>query len=150
MPSSSLRARPRALAVVRYRRVLVPVWTNGDAARTLDLACRLAAETRSAVSMVAAIEVPPELPLDAHMREAEAEARRVLTEAQAIADSYGVGSSTRALRGRDAGEVLTEEARRARSEVIGAARRDGAGRTRARRSSAGRSSSCSCTPRAAS
>ncbi len=111
--------------MVRYHRVLVPVWTEGAATRALDLACRLVAETRSAVSVVAVIEVPPELPLDAHMREAEAEARRVLAEAQAIADSYGVGSSARALRGRDAGEVLTEEARRARSEVIviGAARR---------------------------
>jgi APA family basic amino acid/polyamine antiporter len=70
------------------------------------------------VSAVSVVEVPVELPLDAHMTEEEAHAKHVLRDAAAIGDRYGVTVAPRILRGRSAGEAIVEEAKRARSEII--------------------------------
>ena len=82
------------------------------------LACRLAAERRTSVTAVSVVEVPVELPLDAHMFAADAHAKDVLSEAAAIGDLYGVTVSGKVVRGRAAGEAIVEEARSAHSEII--------------------------------
>ena len=64
------------------------------------------------------IEVPAELPLDAHMTDEEEQLKPVLAEASAIAELYGVRVEARTLRGRAAGETIVEEAKQARSEII--------------------------------
>jgi nucleotide-binding universal stress UspA family protein len=84
----------------------------------MDIACQLAAEHGASVTAVTVIEVPVELPLDAHMIEEETEAKRVLELAHAIADRYGVNASMRLVRGREAGEAIVEEARRANAQII--------------------------------
>lgn len=84
----------------------------------MDIACQLAAEHGASVTAVTVIEVPVELPLDAHMIEEEAEAKRVLELAHAIADRYGVNASVRLVRGREAGEAIVAEARRANAQII--------------------------------
>jgi nucleotide-binding universal stress UspA family protein len=103
----------------------VPISTAVESVEAVDLACRLAAERHATVALIATIEVPADLPLDSHMPDEEEAARHALDEAQAIADSYGIASSAHVVRGRDAGEVTVQEARRARIEliVVGAARR---------------------------
>ena len=113
--SAFRRSGRRAIA---YRRLLVPVSADEQTLHAVDLACRLGRETRAAISLIAVIEVPNELPLDAHMRDEEKTARHALDQAQAIADSYGIGSSTRIVRGRQAGETIIDEASRAHSEII--------------------------------
>ena len=91
----------------------------------MDAACRLAAARVGVITAVAVVEVPPSLPLDAHMKAEEQAAHELLERHSAIADRYGVRVSPRLLRGRDAGSVIVEQAESRDSEliVIGAPRR---------------------------
>ena len=59
------------------------------------------------------------------MLEEEADARRVLTRAAAIGESYGISVSTRMVRGREAAAAIVEEAQARNAElvVIGAPRK---------------------------
>jgi basic amino acid/polyamine antiporter, APA family len=96
----------------------VPVVDREISEQAMAIACRLAAERRTTVTAVSVIEVPAELPLDAHMTDDEERSKPVLAEASAIAELYGVGVETRTLRGRAAGEAIVEEAKQAKSEII--------------------------------
>jgi nucleotide-binding universal stress UspA family protein len=108
-----------------WRRILVPVADNLESQRALDVACRLAAESRAAIVLVAVIEIPALLPFDAHMVEEEHEARTLLSRACTIADSYGISASTRILRAREASTAIVEAATSCHTEllVIGAPHR---------------------------
>jgi nucleotide-binding universal stress UspA family protein len=108
-----------------YRRVLVPVIANPESAHAVEIACRLAAESRASITALAVVEVPPLLPLDAHMADAEDEAHRLLERVGATADAYGIGVSRELLRARDAGAAIVQKAARFKIEliVIGAPRR---------------------------
>ena len=105
-------------ATVVYRRILVPLVEGGASEQAMAIACHLADEHGASVTAVTVIEVPVELPLDAHMTEEEARAKRTLGEASAIGDLYGVSVLARALRARAAGEAIVEEAARAGTEII--------------------------------
>jgi nucleotide-binding universal stress UspA family protein len=109
------RRAPRALA---YRRILLPLFAGGDSKGAAAIACRLAAEEGASVRAVAVVEVAPMLPLDAHMIEEEAQAKRLLLEAREIGDAHGVIVSTHIRRARAAAEEIVAEATRARAEVI--------------------------------
>ena len=113
---ATLRRGDRRIAA--YRRILVPLLDAKESERAIEIACRLAAEHGVTVTPLTVIEVPVTLPIDAQMIEEEAEAKRVLEVARAIADSYGVSVSVRVVRARDAGEAIVEEARRANTEII--------------------------------
>lgn len=108
---------------IGFRRLLVPVRESAESLRAVDVACRLAAEHAS-ITIVSVIEVPPLLPLDAHMSEEETAARAVLAKAAAVADSYGLDLSTRLLRARDVAGAICSEAEKRNVEllVIGAKR----------------------------
>jgi nucleotide-binding universal stress UspA family protein len=118
---------------IGYRSILVPVADNDETDKALDVACRLAAEHGCSIAAVVVIEVPPFLPLDAHMLEEEADAKLLLRRADAVAESYGIRALGRVVRGRDAGHTIVEEAcaRKVELIVIGAprARRQPFGRT---------------------
>lgn len=105
-------------AAVAYHRILVPLVDTSDSERAVAVACQLGAERGASVAAVSVIEVPVELPIDAHMTEEEAHAKHVLRDAARIGDSYGVTVAPRILRGRSAGEAIVEEATRAQSEII--------------------------------
>jgi nucleotide-binding universal stress UspA family protein len=62
--------------------------------------------------------VPPELPLDAHMLDEEALARRALEKANAIAASRGVPLRSRVVRARARGEAIVAEAEAADADLI--------------------------------
>jgi nucleotide-binding universal stress UspA family protein len=111
--------------VKSYRRLLVPLVENDESQVALDVACRLAAERGASISAVTIIEVPPLLPLGAHLGDEEDRARRLLERAGATGDSFGVRIVPRILRARDAGAAIVEEARAADAEliVLGTARR---------------------------
>ena len=70
------------------------------------------------------IEVPFELPLGADLPDAEDRAARVLDEASAQLERYGVRTDTRVIRARSAGPAIVEDslARDAELIVVGAAR----------------------------
>ena len=117
---------PRRLAVLRgYRRLLVPVVANAESERAVDVACRLAAESRASITALTVVEIPVLLPLDAHMVDVEAEARQLLERVGASGDAYGVKVSPRLVRARDVGAAIVASAVATGAEliVIGAPRR---------------------------
>jgi nucleotide-binding universal stress UspA family protein len=73
------------------------------------------------------VEIPFHLPLDADLPEQEAEAERLLDDAQAFLEEYGLRPVTRLIRARSAGAELVAEAERRNAElvVVGATRRRG-------------------------
>jgi APA family basic amino acid/polyamine antiporter len=97
--------------------VLVPL-SGQESERAATIACELAAEHGASVSAIRVIEMPAELPLDAHMPDDEDEARRVSAETQAVGDLYGVTVSVRVVRARAAGAAIVEEARATNAEII--------------------------------
>ena len=95
----------------------------------MAIACRLAADRHAVVNVLTAIEVPPELPLEAQMPDEEARAEQVVAEARAIAELYGVSVSTRVVRARAAAEAIVEAAAADDTEIVvlGAPRKRHAG-----------------------
>lgn len=84
----------------------------------MAIACQLAEDKGAGVTAVTVVEVPVELPLDAHMKDEEAHAKHVLEHARAIGDLYGVEVAPRILRARAAGEAIVAEVARAETEMI--------------------------------
>jgi len=114
--ASPIPRRPRVAA--GYRRILVPVVDDDASAEAVDVACRLAAERHGSITVTTVVEVPPTLPLDAHMDEEDEDARAVLARAQAIAEAYGVDVSPCVVHARDAAEAIVEQARRTGAELL--------------------------------
>jgi nucleotide-binding universal stress UspA family protein len=105
---------------LRYRSIVVPLLGRAETEHALDLGCRLAADRRAHVVLVAPLVVPQELPLDAHF-DAEIEAlREPLAKAAAIAESYGVAAHRQVVRTRERalGHELAAVAREHRAELI--------------------------------
>jgi basic amino acid/polyamine antiporter, APA family len=115
-----------ALAL-EYRSIVVPVTRSPESEEALVAAARLAAERGATIAIVAVLEVPLSLPLNAEMVEAEDEAHDLLEEARALVESYGVRAVMRLARARRAGPAIVEEAMRRDAEliVLGAPRRFG-------------------------
>ena len=101
-----------------YRSVLVPLADNPDSETAVDVACKLAAEHGAKLVALAVVEVPPLLPIDAHMQPEEAAAHRLLERARMLAETYGVHFVERVARGREAATPIVELARAERSDVI--------------------------------
>jgi nucleotide-binding universal stress UspA family protein len=109
---------------IGYRSILVPVANNVETDTALDVACRLATEHGASITALAVVEVPPVLPLGAHMLGEGADAKLLLRRAEAVGESYGIRVHGCVVRGRDAGSVIATEAtsRDVELVVIGAAR----------------------------
>jgi len=105
-------------AALEYRNIVVPLAPGGETGEALDVACRLATERRARVVAVAVVEIPLELPLDAAMPEAEAEANDLLDDARTVGDSYGVDVVARIVRDRRAGRAIVREAEQRAAEII--------------------------------
>ena len=112
--AAELRRRP----AVAYRRILVPLVADESSETAVALAAELADDSGSRITAVVVVEVPPALPLDAHMLEEEAAAKRALEHCRAIAYARGVGVRTEVLRARVAGEAIVEEAERSQADVV--------------------------------
>lgn len=84
----------------------------------MAVACRLAADHHASITVVTVIEVPPLLPLDAHMTDEEEDARQVLNRAEAVGASYGLTLSARILRAREADSAIIKQAGTVEAEVI--------------------------------
>ena len=112
-------------AAEAYHRILVPVSDPRHCDEAMAVACRLAADRGAEVVLVAAVEVPADLPLDAQMPDEEADAHKALVEARAIAELYGVSVTADVVRARSAGEAIVTAATDKRSEIVvlGAPRR---------------------------
>jgi nucleotide-binding universal stress UspA family protein len=109
----------RKLGVARgYRRLLVPLDDRPESFDALDIACRLAADDGASITALRVLEVPPLLPIDAHMEDAERAARRLLERAGATGDSYGVRVAAELVRARDTPSAVVDRATSDGAEVI--------------------------------
>jgi nucleotide-binding universal stress UspA family protein len=108
----------RSPVAAGFRRILVPVVDNRASDEAVDVACRLAAERHGTITVTTVIEVPPQLPIGAHMDEEDEDARALLARAQAIAETYGVDVSPCVVHARDAAEAIVEQARRTGAELL--------------------------------
>ena len=106
--------RPR----IAYRRIVVPLVDGAESETAVSLAAELASEQGASITAVVVIELPAELPLQAHMPEEEAQARRVLEEARAIAGAYGVPVRARLVRARQPGEAIVAEAEALQADLV--------------------------------
>ncbi len=84
----------------------------------MALAAELAADHGSVITVVVVIEIPAQLPLEAHMLEEEAETKRLLEHARAIGEARGVKMRPLTLRAREAGEAIVAEAERIPADLI--------------------------------
>ncbi len=84
----------------------------------MALAAELAPEGGASITAVVVIEVPAELPLDAHMHAEERAARAALEKAHAIAATRGVRLRERIVRPRSRGEAIVAEAEAAHADLI--------------------------------
>ena len=103
---------------VAYRRIVVPIAGDDDSEAGVALAAQLAPEHGAVITAVFVIEVPAELPLDAHMLAEEAAARAALEKAHAIAASRGVRLTERIVRARARGEAIVAAAEDAGADLV--------------------------------
>jgi nucleotide-binding universal stress UspA family protein len=104
--------------VLAYRRIVVPLGSKAESEAAVALAAELASEQGASITAVVVIELPAELPLDAHMLEEEAQARRLIEEARAIAGSYGVRVRGRVVRARRPGEAIVAEIEALQADLV--------------------------------
>jgi basic amino acid/polyamine antiporter, APA family len=97
---------------------VVPLVAGAESETAMALAAELAHDRGSIITAVVAIEVPPELPLEAHMLEEEREAKRTLEAARAIGAARGVNVRTQTLRARLAGEAVVAEAEASGADLV--------------------------------
>jgi nucleotide-binding universal stress UspA family protein len=113
-----LHRRARRLArragSIGYRTIVVPLLEREETEHALDLACRLAADRRARVVLVAPLVVERELPLDARFDGELRALRERLDSAAAVAGSYGVGARREIVRTRPG--LLGEEVARVANE----------------------------------
>jgi nucleotide-binding universal stress UspA family protein len=97
---------------------VVPLVADEESETAMELAAELADDRGSTITAVVVIEVPAELPLEAHMLEEEAEAKRALEDARAIGNARGVNVKTRTLRARLAGEAIVAAADEVAADLV--------------------------------
>jgi basic amino acid/polyamine antiporter, APA family len=115
----ALRAlEPAPFRRIAYRRILVPVAGDDESELGVELAAELAPESGATITAIFVIEVEPELPLDAHMSDAEVAASDALDKAHSIADRRGVKLRERVIRARSRGEAIVAEAERADADLV--------------------------------
>jgi basic amino acid/polyamine antiporter, APA family len=118
-----------AAIALEFRSILVPIVAGPESLEAVELAARLATERAGRIALLRVVVVPLELPLDADLHEQHEHADRVLDEARAVAEPYGVRVTERVARARNAGAAIVEEAERRGAEIIVlGARRGGARR----------------------
>jgi nucleotide-binding universal stress UspA family protein len=102
---------------LEYRQLLVPIFADADVATAMSIACQLAAERRSLITIVAPLEVPLGSPIGARLPEEE-RLDELLDEAETTATGYGVSVRPRLIRTRSAGEAIVAEARHHHAEIV--------------------------------
>jgi nucleotide-binding universal stress UspA family protein len=105
---------------IAYRSIVVPLLDQEETEHALDLACRLAADRRARVVLVAPLVVERELPLNAHMDGALTSLKERLDCAAAVAASYGVAVGRQIVRTRPGsfGEEVARVAAERRAELV--------------------------------
>ena len=112
-------AQPRRHgAAVSYAGILVPLEASAASDRAIVTAAQLASERKASVTLLVAIEVSRDLPLEALFPEEEREGRELLRRATAILDEYGVDSHPRLVRSPSAAAAILAVAEETQPQII--------------------------------
>jgi len=103
---------------IDYDQILVPVVGSRITDEMMVLACQLATEKKSSIDGLYVIEVPLNLPLDAHLTVEREKADTALAMAGRVADAFKVKFTPHVVTARQAGKAIVDEAIDRRSEVI--------------------------------
>ncbi len=115
IPHAAAKAR-RAVGAIK--RILVPTSGTLYSERGIELACRLGEEQKAEIYLINVIEVPRTLPLEAPLPEAEAKARNIVKEGEAIVVLRGLQPKGEVRRGRVAGEEIIRAAQDWEADLI--------------------------------
>ena len=126
LPKETERMRTARVAmrsVNRLTRILVPVLAKGDATdRIVALAAQMIRQRNGHVDLLAVIEVPFTLPINAHVEEDEKYALELLERAESVAMQCGTRNgnqiSRRILKARNAGAAIVREAEEQAVDLI--------------------------------
>jgi APA family basic amino acid/polyamine antiporter len=110
-------ARPPNFLPFEYRVALVPLFCGDVDAEAIRSAAKLVGED-AGVDVLYLIVVPPRLALDAILEDDEQRARNALEAAKLAGEHAGVKIRGRAVRTRNAGKTIVEEAQRLGSDAI--------------------------------
>jgi basic amino acid/polyamine antiporter, APA family len=108
---------PLGVEEVEYRSVLVVFESGTFSEEAVATAVRLAAGRRRGIHVVALVEVPTHLPLEAQLEAEESEAESKVERAKLIGGLRVTGHSQRVRPGQ-AGQAIVEEAREIRAAAI--------------------------------
>ncbi|BCV21508.1 universal stress protein [Moorella sp. Hama-1] len=100
------------------KRILVPVVDSDYARRAIELACRLGAEQKAEIFLLAVLEVPLTSPLGIALPETEARLNEVLKKAAEIVSYHNLPSRTRIIRARTAGTGILQAAAEEEVQLI--------------------------------
>lgn len=126
LPKETERTRSARVAVRsvnRLTRILVPVLAKDDATdRIVALAAQMIRQRNGHVDLLAVIEVPFTLPINAHVEEDEKYALELLERAESVAAQCGTRNgnqvSRRILKARNAGAAIVREAEEQAVDLI--------------------------------
>jgi nucleotide-binding universal stress UspA family protein len=126
LPKETERTRTATQAmrsVNRLTRILVPVLAKNEATdRIVALAAQMIRQRNGHVDLLAVIEVPFTLPINAHVEEDEKHALELLERAEAVASQCGTRNgnriSRRILKARNAGAAIVREAEEQAVDLI--------------------------------
>jgi nucleotide-binding universal stress UspA family protein len=120
LPRRQKRAWQRPRPVPAFRSILIPVNTLQPElpADMIDVAAQLATERRASIVLLAFTEVPLGEEMDVEIDGLDQRVAEMAAQARALAARYGVGVHAVAPRTRQPTELILEEARRRRAELI--------------------------------
>jgi len=108
---------PLGVEEVEYQSVLVPFEEEPFSKEAVSTAARLAAVRRRGIHVLAIVNVPTHLPLDAPLEEQESQAQSKIEQAKLIGGMRVTGNVQRVRPGQ-AGQAIVEEARSIKAAAI--------------------------------
>lgn len=103
---------------ITYNSIIVPVFGAGLDYRAMVTACKVAAERNATIVVLAAVEIPQTLPLNADLGARDQFVNQQLDAARVIGDEYGVEVITRIVRARRAERAILDEITFRESQLV--------------------------------
>ena len=95
---------------MKFLKILAPVSGEKQDKEVIELACKLAKESKGKVNVVYAIQVKRSLPLDAELESEVRKAEEILNHVETIADENDYKVETDLLQTREVGPAIVDEA----------------------------------------
>lgn len=103
---------------MKFLKILVPVNGEESDKEAIELACKMAKESKGTINAVYVIRVKRSLPLDAEIESEVQKAEEVLSWAEEIADEQEYEIETNLLQTREEGPAIVDEAMEHSADLI--------------------------------